>query len=242
MSTRQFKAALLVASAFLTAPQIFGADKYRTYTPPPPRPAPPPPPRYNPSNNNARSSGQRPQASNNNSVRPTPRVTVTPRSPQPGRTPANVTRTPVNGNIRAQQNANDNRRQQVASSNLRQRQQLQLQQKQMFLEKQQQQQKLSAQREADAKARLAKLRASASNGNSNYSARTGTSAARVADPNGGIKGKDGGGPGGGGSLQDQFKKAAEGDGTKAQPVNRSRSGASDKDKANTLPGPKFNPK
>ena len=170
MSMRHFMAALLVASAFLLAPRIGLAQKYSkpAYTPPPPTPPrvyTPPARSTTPSNSNVRSPGTAPQSSNNNSVRPTPRVTVTPRTPQPGRTPVNLTRTPSNNNNPAQQ---------VANSNLKHQQQRQLQQKQLFAQKQQQQkqfqqkqlfaqkqqqQKLSDQKVAESKARLAKLSA-----------------------------------------------------------------------------------
>jgi hypothetical protein len=175
MSMRHFKAALLAASVLLLAPQIGLADKYSStpsrpaYTPTPPKVYTPPARTTTPANNNVRSPSQSPQGANNNSVRPTPRVTVTPRTPQPGRTPANLTRTPSNSNSQAQQVANSNLKQQQQ----RQLQQKQFQQKQLFTQKQQQQkqfqqkqlfaqkqqqQKLSAQKEAESKARLAKLR------------------------------------------------------------------------------------
>lgn len=166
MARRYFMAALLGISAMLLTPWIGLADKYSStpsrpaYTPPPPRVYTPPARTTTPSNSNTRPAGTTPQSSNGNTVRPTPRVTVTPRATAP----AGVTRTPSNSNNQARQ---------VANSNLKQQQQRQLQQKQVFAQKQQQlkqqqqkqlfvekqqQQKLSAQKEADSKARLAKLR------------------------------------------------------------------------------------
>src|SRR5215469_13493004 len=171
---------ILTLAAFLGTPQVLARDSSKnTYTPPPPKPYTPPPPKYNaPANSSTRSYGQS-QRSNYNAVQPTPRVTTTPRNPQPGRTPNNLSR-PNNNNNRAQQIANqNNRNRQIASTNLKQQQQKQLQQKQLqqkqlqqkqlqqkqlFMQKQQQA-KLSEQKQADAKARLAKLRASSSNGN-----------------------------------------------------------------------------
>src|SRR5438876_11507904 len=109
MSMRHFNAALLVASALLLAPQIVRAQRNSsssrsTYTPPPPRPAPVYTPR--PANSNVRSPGQTPQASNNNSVRPTPRTTVTPRNPQPRATTPNFSNPRIQQQIANQNNRN----------------------------------------------------------------------------------------------------------------------------------------
>lgn len=108
----------------------------------------------------------------------------------------------------------------------------------LFLQKQQQA-KVSAQKQADAKARLAKLRASASNGNNANSSKS-TSVAHQVNPEGDIKWKNGSGSGGGGSLQDHFKKAAEGDGSNAEPVKKKKT---DQPVPDFKPqGPEFNPK
>ena len=251
MTIRNCAAAVLALAIVVPAPRVFAQKGSRsTYTPPPPRPYTPPPskPYTPPANSNSRSYRQAPQASNNNRVQPTPRVTVTPRNQQPGRTPSNPMRTPANNNNRAQQVANqNNRNRQIASNNLRQQQQKQLeqkqlqqkqlQQKQLFLQKQQQA-KLSAQKQADAKARLAKLRASASNSNNPNSSNS-TSVAHQVNPEGDIKWKSGGASGGGGNLQDQFNKAAAGDGSKAEPVKKKKT---DKPVPEFKPkGPEFNP-
>src|SRR5437588_11638150 len=136
MTIRQLRAALVAAPVLLLAPELLAQKStYKPYTPPPPPPKvyTPPPRTYSPpANNNNRSPSQRPQASNNNSVRPTPRTTVTPRNPQPNRQPLTKLPQSANNNTKARAVANDNARLQQQALWKKQADQHKAQQQQMF--------------------------------------------------------------------------------------------------------------